>query len=221
MQNSRKKMIKFSSEWFFDLEKQIRNLGADSDAQSFDEIRENLAHPKKLTPTEFADMCNYVILAGGFSQKTAKKIHGVITEYLHKNGANFDELFSLFHNKNKISAVCEIWNNKNALCRAYYGLHDLDEKLKFLSNLPHIGKITANHLARNLGENVVKYDIWIQRLGAKYTNKNLEIDNGKLKPETKKSCDDMWAHLSRATGLPIGYIDVVLWKACQIGLIKL
>ena len=211
----------FDRVWFLNLENEIRKLGADSDAQSFDEIRENLSRPKKLSPDAFADMCNYVILAGGFSQKTAKKIHAKITEYLHAHGANFDELFAMFHNKNKIGAICEIWNNKNALCGAYYGLRDLDEKLRFLSNLPHIGKITANHLARNLGENVVKYDIWIQRLGAKYVGKNLDIDNGKLNPETKRACDDMFAHLSRVTGLPIGYVDVVLWKSCQIGLIKL
>jgi len=211
----------FDRVWFENLENKIREMGADSDAQSFDEIRKNLSHPRKLTPTEFADMCAYVILAGGFSQKTAKKIHAKITDCLHKNGANFDELFAIFHNKNKIGAVCEIWNNKNVLCAGYYGIDELDEKIKYLSNLPHIGKITANHLARNLGENVVKYDIWIQRLGSKYAGKSLEIDNGKLNTETKKACDDMFAHLSRATGLPIGYIDVVLWKSCQIGLIKL
>jgi len=211
----------FDKDWFFNLENEIREMGADSDAQSFDEIRENLSHPRKLSPTEFADMCNYVILAGGFSQKTAKKIHGAITEYLHKNGANFDELFAMFHNKNKINAVCEIWNNKNALCAGYYGIDNLEGKIKYLSNLPHIGKITANHLARNLGENVVKYDIWIQRLGSKYIGKSLEIDNGKLNPETKQACDEMFVHLSRETGLPIGYIDVVLWKGAQLGLIKL
>lgn len=214
----------FDKDWFLNLEQEIRNLGADSDAQSFDEIRENLMHPRKLSPDAFADMCNYVILAGGFSQKTAKKIHGQITEYLHKNGADFDELFGMFHNKNKINAVCEIWNNKNALCAEYYGIDDFDDKLKFLSRLPHIGKITANHLARNLGENVVKYDIWIQRLGVVYSgNSDLvrNIDNGKLSPEIKNACDEMFAHLVKETGLPRGYIDVVLWKACQIGLIKL
>ena len=211
----------FDKDWFFNLEKEIRKLGADSDAQSFDEIRKNLSRPRKFSPTEFADMCNYVILAGGFSQKTAKKIHGTITDYLHKNGANFDELFTMFHNKNKINAVCEIWNNKNALCAEYYGIDNLDDKIKYLSRLPHIGKITANHLARNLGENVVKYDIWIQRLGSKYVGKTLEINNGKLNPKTKKACDEMFAHISRVTGLPIGYIDVVLWKACQIKLISM
>ena len=249
----------FSADWFFDLENKIREMGADSDAQSFDEIRENLSHPKKLSPTEFADMCAYVILAGGFSQKTAKKIHAQITEYLHnplrrinrhpsdggESGSDsfysppvegcpqdgeghvkFNDLFNIFHNKNKINAVCEIWNNKNALCAEYYGIDDLDDKIKYLSKLPHIGKITANHLARNLGENVVKYDIWIQRLGAAYAAQCAEfrvqssdINNGKLNPEIKRACDDMFAHLSRVTGLPIGYIDVVLWKGAQLGLI--
>ena len=214
----------FDANWFFDLEKQIRNLGADSDAQSFDEIRENLSHPRKLSPTEFADMCAYVILAGGFSQKTAKRIHKQIMDSVRENGADFDTLFSMFHNKNKINAICEIWRNKNALCAEYYGLDGLDDKLKFLSHLPHIGKITANHLARNLGENVVKYDIWIQRLGVAYgENSALSqfIDNGKLNPEIKKACDEMFAHLSHETGLPIGYIDVVLWKGCQLGLVKI
>ena len=217
-------MISFSASWFANLESQIRAMGADSDAQSFDEIKEILSNPKKFSPTEFADMCAYVILAGGFSQKTAKKIHATITEYLHNRGSDVDGLLSLFNNKNKINAIVKIWDNKNALCDEYYGIDDFDEKIKFLQNLPHIGKITANHLARNLGENVVKYDIWIQRLGVVFSNKPKlaqYIDNGKLNWEIKCACDDMFAHLSRETGLPIGYIDVVLWKGCQLGLIKL
>jgi hypothetical protein len=97
----------------------------------------------------------------------------------------------------------------------------LDEKLKYLSTLPHIGKITANHLARNLGENIVKYDIWIQRLAAKGTPLESMIDNGFLHPEIKDACDKMFAQLEQSTGLPRGYIDVVLWKACQNGLIEM
>ncbi|MBO7642932.1 MAG: hypothetical protein J6S74_02250 [Alphaproteobacteria bacterium] len=223
-------MIDFSKDWFENLEKQIRNLGVDSDAQSFDEIKSNLANPKKFNPTKFADMCAYVILAGGFSQKTAKTIHAKITDVLHKNGANYDTLISLFHNKNKISAICKIWNDKDALCREYYGIDDLDKKINYLSKLPHIGKITANHLARNLGENVVKYDVWIQRLGVVFAQQkqnpeckvhSADIDNGKLNPKIKLACDEMFEHLHQETNLPIGYIDVVLWKALQTGLIKL
>ena len=217
-------MVSFSKDWFWDLENKIREVGADSDAQTFDEIKENLSHPKRFSPDEFADMCAYVILAGGFSQKTAKKIHAKICECLRNNGANFDELLSLFNNKNKINAVVKIWNSRDALCAGYYAIQDFDDKIKFLENLPHVGKITANHLARNLGENVVKYDIWIQRLGVVFAGKkNLEkyINNGKLNPDIKSACDAMFEHLVCETNLPRGYIDVVLWKGCQIGLIKL
>ena len=133
----------------------------------------------------------------------------------------FDVLIKIFNNKNKINAVCKIWNNRVALCDGYYAQRSLDDKLKYLQSLPHIGKITANHLARNLGEDVVKYDIWIQRLGCVFAGINLPIDNANLSPEIKYACDDMFAHLCNETNLPRGYIDVVLWKGLQQGLIKL
>ncbi len=217
----------FSRDWFFDLDKKLRARGLDSDAQSFDEILQNLQSRKMYNPDEFATHCIYVILAGGFSQQTAKKIHKKIINLLNLSGADFDSLIKVFNNKNKISAVCKIWENRTALCNQYYQLNDLDKKLQFLQSLPHIGKITANHLARNLGEDVVKYDIWIQRLGCVFVlqtqSAELEekINNGNLSSDVKQACDDMFAHLVRETGLPRGYIDVVLWKSSQQGLIKL
>jgi len=212
----------FSKDWFFDLEKQLRALGLDSDDKSFDEIRENLARPKKLSSDEFASAVSYVILAGGFSQKTAKKIHRIIMDKMPEN-PRIEDLLNIFNNKNKINAIYKIWVGRDEYRDGFYRLSNLDDKLKYLKSLPHIGKITANHLARNLGENVVKYDIWIQRLGVLYgTNPGLaqKIDNGKLDKDIKKSCDDMFEFLHQQTGLPIGYIDVVLWKSLQNGLIQ-
>ena len=213
--------IMFSANWFFDLEKRLRDMGLDSDNQSFDEILDVLQNKKICSPEEFASHCVYVILAGGFSQQTAKKIHKKIMDVLCTYGADFDYIIQMFNNKNKINAVCKIWNNRVALCDGYYAQRLLDDKLKYLQSLPHIGKITANHLARNLGEDVVKYDIWIQRLGCVFAGINLPIDNANLSPEIKSACDDMFAHLVKQTGLPRGYIDVVLWKSLQQGLIKL
>lgn len=207
----------FDAEWFWNLEKTLRAQGLDSDDKSFDEIREILAAPKRLPPESFADACAYVILAGGFSQKTAKKIHIVICDAL-RAGADADALFQIFHNKNKINAIVKIWQNRNALTDEYYSKKTLDDKLAFIQKLPHIGKITANHLARNLGENIVKYDIWIQRLGALYAGNQALfalVDNKNLNPVVKQCCDEMFAHLAQETNLPIGYIDVVLWKSCQ------
>ena len=213
----------FTADWFFDLDARLREMGLDSDAQSFDEIRENLSHRRILDADAFAENCVYVILAGGFSQKTAKKIHAQIMDYIRTNGADFDGLFALFHNKNKINAVCKIWENRAQLRDEYYLQNDTGARVNFLSRLPHIGKITANHLARNLGEDVVKYDIWIQRLGALYAGNpalTAKIDNKKLCPEIRCACDAMFDDLCNQTGLPRGYIDVVLWKSSQVGLIK-
>ena len=215
---------KFTSDWFFSLDKSLRTSGQDSDAQSFDEILSNLKQRKIYSPTEFAHQCFYVILAGGFSQQTAKKIHEKITHTIDNKNANFDSLIQIFNNKNKINAICKIWDSRKNLCDQYYKLNTLDDKLDFLQSLPHIGKITANHLARNLGEDIVKYDIWIQRLGCTFANRTdltHKINNAKLCDEIKTICDNMFTHLHQETGLPRGYIDVVLWKSLQTGLIKL
>ena len=212
----------FSKSWFENLDKRLREMGLDSDDKSFDEIRRTLSNPPLLSPDEFASTVSYVILAGGFSQKTAKRIHKIIMKKMPAN-PSVDDLLKIFNNKNKINAICKIWNNRQDFCDGYYGCSSLDEKLNYLQKLPHIGKITANHLARNLGENVVKYDIWIQRLGVLYGgNRALyeKIDNGKLDGDIKKCCDEMFKHLECETNLPRGYIDVVLWKALQNHLIE-
>lgn len=211
----------FTADWFFDLDKTLRARGLDSDDMSFDEIRDMLAHPRKLSPDAFADACSYVILAGGFSQKTAKKIHKKICDAL-RDGADADSLFQIFHNKNKVNAIYKIWQNRDDYTREYYVQKSIDDKLKYLSSLPHIGKITSHHLARNLGCDIVKYDIWIQRLGVLYAGKQAffaHIDNSKLNPQIKKYCDDMFDCLVAQTNLPRGYIDVVLFRACQNKLI--
>lgn len=210
----------FSKSWFENLDTRLREMGLDSDDKSFDEIKEILSNPPHLSPDDFASTVSYVILAGGFSQKTAKKIHKII---MSKMPANTGDLLQIFNNKNKINAIVKIWNDRESYRDGFYKCSSLDEKLNYLQKLPHIGKITANHLARNLGENVVKYDIWIQRLGVIYGGKPglyKKIDNGKLDSDVKKCCDDMFEHLHNETGLPIGYIDVVLWKALQNHLIE-
>ena len=212
----------FSKSWFEDLDLQLRNMGLDSDDKSFDEIKDILSNPPHLSSEDFASTVSYVILAGGFSQKTAKKIHKIIMENLPKN-PSVEDLLKIFNNKNKINAIVKIWNNRQDFCDGFYKCKSLDEKLNYLQKLPHIGKITANHLARNLGENVVKYDIWIQRLGVLYGgNRALykKIDNGKLDADIKKCCDEMFEHLEQETNMPRGYIDVVLWKSLQNHLIE-
>jgi len=216
--------VNLNAEFFFDLERQLKAAGLDSDFESFDVIKARLANKEPLSADEFARQAFYVILAGGFSQKAAKKIHAKVMDYIANNvNPQFDDLIKIFDNKNKMNAILKIWQNRKAYRDGYYQLSDLVSKLTYLSSLPHIGKITANHLARNLGEDIVKYDIWIQRLGVAFAGNDelkSKIDNGNLNPEVQAACDAMFAHLVTETGLPRGYIDVVLWKACQNHMIE-
>lgn len=213
----------FSKKWFFDLESKLREMGLDSDEQSFDEILENLKHPKRVSPNQFAETVSYVILASGFNQKTAKIKHRIIMDLL-KNNSNKSEILPVFKNESKIDAIITVWNNRQSLCDGFYKCQNLEEKIKYLLQISYVGETTVNHLARNLGENLPKYDRWIKRLGVVFSgNKSLNesLDKPKLKPELKQACDAMFNHLVQETGLPIGYIDVVLFRACQNHLIDM
>ena len=203
------------------LEKSLIELGEDSDKDSFDIIREKLKNPPVLNSTDFAKEVIYVILASGFKQKIAKQKFFQISKFLEEGGQVIpDNLLVFFKNKNKINAICKIWNNKDFYRNQFYSLDLDDEKLSFLSTLPYIGEITKNHIARNLGINKVKYDVWIQRLGiALYGDDSCSVKSP-VDDKVIKICDKMFDLCSKDTGLPVGYIDVILWKSCQVGLLK-
>jgi uncharacterized protein YeeX (DUF496 family) len=223
--------IQLTKELFFDLENRLRS---DKEwASRSDEIKAQLLQREPVYADEFARRVIYVILASGFKQKTAKTIHNKIMNYLTgqtaKSGEQmFADLINIFRHKNKTNAIIKIWQNRQKYRDEYYRITVLDEKLRYLQSLPHIGQITRNHLARNLGEDVPKYDIWVQRLGVVSKEQTApgkgqilkdKINNASLHPDVKQACDEMFDLLVRETGLPVGYIDLILWKACESGLI--
>lgn len=200
-----------NAEKFFALEKQLIAEGLGSDLHEFAEVKRRLVSPPHLSPDDFAREVFYVILAGGFSQKTAKKLWVKICAAID---AGDRDLYAIFKNKNKTNAILKVWDNREKFRDGFYTLSSAADKLAYLATIPHIGAVTANHLARNLGISVVKYDVWIQRLVSGQSSFPVQ-------PEVKELADKMFARLEEETGLPRGYIDVVLWKACQVGLIKL
>ena len=211
----------FSKSWFLNLDKTLRDNGLDSDLYSFKEILKRIKDDKfKVSPDEFASCAAYSILASGFKQTTAKEYHKKVMAKLPKN-PHLEDLLKIFENANKMYAIWKIWNNRDKYCADYYKCETLEDKLKFLKKLKGLGAITNRHLARNLGEDTPKYDIWVQRLGIIYSgNKKLQENNAKLNPEMQQACDDMFNHLIKETGFPRGYIDAVLFKAASNGLIE-
>jgi hypothetical protein len=210
---------KITPEIFRKIEIFLIQNNLDSDKSTFAELKENLNNPKKLNSIEFAEEIIYVILASGFKQKTAKKYFYLIIDYLKKSKQPaLENLLKIFNNKNKTKAILKIWQNRKKYCEDFYAKNSIQKQLDFLQTLPHIGNITKFHIARNLGLNFVKYDIWIQRLGVCLfgcEDDICKINNAKLNSNIQKICDKMFCELSKELNEKKGYIDVVLWKACQ------
>lgn len=218
-----KKITEITPSLFYYIQYLLIESKNDSDNSSFEEIHKRLYNPKIFTPEEFAEEVFYVICVAGFKQTTAKKMCNKVKDYIkeHQN-PQFDDMIKIYGNVNKINAIIKVWNNRVDLQKNFYSLSTPEEKLDFLSKLPHIGNITKYHIARNLGINFVKYDIWIQRLGvALYGDEEYveKVSNSRLNPKIKEMCDKMFSTLESQINEKIGYIDVVLWKACQQGLL--
>ncbi len=207
------------------LQLKLEMAGLDCDRKSFREIRYNLYNDVVFTPEEFAYECFYVVCVAGFKQDYAKVMCEKIIDFVKKN-ENFEleDLERIYKNKLKIKAIKNIWDNRKKYQEQFYSLKTIDEKVNFLGTLPFIGNITKYHLARNLGLDFVKYDIWIQRLGVAFYKAWDFVDkvnNSKLLPEIKYFCDVMFKKLQRETGEKVGFLDVVLWRSCQKGLLKI
>jgi hypothetical protein len=211
---------------FYYLQFKLDQAKLNSDRRSFKEIHYFLYNRCIFTPTVFAFECFYVICVAGFKQDYAKVICEKIIDFVKEcNGVfEIEDLLKIYKNKNKVKAIKNVWDNREMYQKQFYGLKTDEEKVDFLGTLPHIGNITKYHLARNLGLNFAKYDIWIQRLAvALYGNEFLldKINNSKINEKVKYLCNLMFSHIQKCTGEKIGFIDVVLWKSCQKGLIKI
>ena len=202
----------------------LQKNNLDQDRITFKELRQLLNEGKIFTPEEFAYEVFYVICVAGFKQDYAKKMCENVIKFIEENNGNisFESLSTIYGNKNKVKSILNVWENRKIYQEKFYSINNIDEKVEFLATLPYIGNITKFHLARNLGLDFVKYDIWIQRLGvALYGDESLVdlVNNTKLLPQIKKACDIMFDKIFELTSEKKGFIDVVLWRSCQKGLL--
>lgn len=108
---------------------------------------------------------------------------------------------TVFGHPGKSAAIDRIWEDRLQL----FGRYILAEaKLDVLAELPWIGPVTRYHLAKNLGANVAKPDVHLERLarGDKTTTRTL--------------CK----RLARWSGYRVATIDSILWRACADGLLS-
>jgi hypothetical protein len=112
----------------------------------------------------------------------------------------------VFGHRRKVAAIEDTWKRRGW---RYVEFLKADEQsaaavINWCDSLPWIGPITKYHLAKNLGVDCAKPDRWLVRL-AEGSGETVEA---------------LCARLAAATGDRVATVDVVLWRACAIGVLK-
>jgi hypothetical protein len=175
-----------------DVRRIVTELGAI--AQEDIEWSENIKPPTD--DIEFASGVIYVICNSGMRYKVAAPIHERVMAAV-RSGLS---AATAFGHPGKVAAIDDIWNRRLALFEAYRAA---DDKLQFFGSLPWIGEITKYHLGRDFGAQVAKPDVHLQRLA----------DREGITAQA------LCERLSTETGYKIATVDVLLWRACEHGLL--
>lgn len=150
------------------------------------------------TPEQFAREYVWVVLNSGMKNAVARGIAKRLLPAL-ETGRSAREVFG---HPGKAAAIDSVWGRRRELWAEFMAS---DDQLSFCRSLPWIGDITCWHLAKNLGHDCAKPDRWLQRLA---------VASG-------ETVEMLCARLSRETGDRVATVDLVLWRACSIGVIAI
>jgi hypothetical protein len=145
---------------------------------------------------EFLREYVWVVINSGMKNQIAEKIFKSVWNTLCAH----EDISKVFRHELKIKAIREVESRAKEIFEEYQKAED---KLTYLDTLPHIGPITKYHLARNLGVDCCKPDRHLERIAKMYNTD----------PHT------LCKKLSEATGDKVGVVDVVLWRAGNLGII--
>ncbi len=147
-------------------------------------------------PADFFLEYTWVVVNSGMKEQVARKIYENILRAISVH----EPVDTAFGHRGKANAISQMLLAYNG---CFQDFQRSEDKVEYLASLPWIGKITKYHLARNLGLDVCKPDRHLVRIAAKYNT----------------TPDELCRRLSKETGDRIGTVDVVLWRAANLGLI--
>ena len=150
------------------------------------------------TADDFAGEAIWVILCSGMKAQVARIIEGRVRNLIR---AGKPIKGNVLGRSGKAGAIDLIWRDREALFTAFTSAAD---KVQFCLTLPWIGNITKWHLAKNLGVDCGKPDIHLSRVAAHYGT----------------TPDALCSAIAAATGDRIATVDLVIWRACNLGIIK-
>jgi hypothetical protein len=147
---------------------------------------------------DFANEAIYVILCSGMKAQVAQIIQRRVWAAID---AGKPVKGNVLGNSGKAGAIDTIWQSREALFAAFKRAND---PVEFCLTLPWIGNITKWHLAKNLGVDCAKPDVHLVRVATHYGTTPAAL------------CAD----LAAATGDRIATVDLVIWRACNLGILR-
>ena len=157
----------------------------------------------------FAGEYIWVVLNSGMKNQVARGIANKVYPAIEAG----QSASTVFRHKAKCAAIDSFWGKREALFAEFLSLTTdagrfgfTDPKLlrQRLGCAPSIGKIVRWHLAKNWGVDCAKPDRHLERIAAHY------------KTDTHTLCE----RLAKESGDRIATVDLVLWRASNLGLIK-
>ena len=147
--------------------------------------------PAPATAAQFASEVIYVICNSGMSNVVAVPI----VERCMKALRAGQSASTVFGHPGKAAAIDWIWKRRRRLFREFA---DAPDVIEFFSALPWVGPITKFHIAKNVGVDVAKPDVHLNRLADR----------------EGVTAQDLCERLARETGYRAATIDLILWRAC-------
>lgn len=174
-----------SAKQFREIDRAVRRAGY----KAAIEWSENIRMPANAE--DFASEAIYVICNSGMANRIALPIFEDCMSALRSGQSSK----TVFGHPGKSDAIDYIWRKRRSL---YRKLLRADDLIEYCETLPWIGPITKFHLAKNLGADVAKPDVHLNRLA---------------EPEGI-TAQELCERLARGSGYRAATVDLILWRAC-------
>lgn len=165
------------------------------------------ANPETVDESQLLREHAWVVLNAGFREALVRVRFDFISlcfcdwesaaEIVRAGPACVSTAMAIFRNQRKLTAILDAAKFIDAEGFAKFFADVQAGPAIALARLPHIGEVTALHLAKNLGFNVVKPDRHLVRLAKNFGYPRV---------------DSMCTELAQATGDQETIVDLVLWR---------
>lgn len=164
------------------------------------------------TPEHLAGEIVWIILCAGRSAQAARTIERRVWAAIRAG----EPVVSAFGYRAKAAAIERAWRERARDFAAWRALpsNALPALLAWCHSIPFIGDDTQFQLAKNLGADVAKPDIWLCRIAGVPDRPRLAV--GKRWPR----CQALCKRLGAATGDSVAVVDSMLWLACNKGIVR-